>query len=326
MPRVVVFDRTGAPDVLHLVDEPLDAPGTGEVRIRIEAAGVNRLDQMMRAGHYPGPVRLPHARLGCEGTGTVDAVGPGVEGIAAGDAVIITAVPAMDLNGTYAEHTTVPATSVVPRPAGLDATGAAALWVAYSTAYGALVEKAGTRAGDHVLITAASSAVGLAAIQVARQIGAVPLAVTRTGAKKDALLAAGAEAVIATDRDDVSEAAHRLSGGVGADVILDTVMGPGLADLAKAAKPGGTLVTAGWLDPRPASFPMNWPLTILGYASFEHTLDPTVVRRIAAFLEAGLRTGALRPTVDRVFRLDDIVAAHAYLEEGHQVGKIVVTV
>ncbi|MFE4214721.1 zinc-dependent alcohol dehydrogenase family protein [Streptomyces sp. NPDC056844] len=326
MPRVVVFDRTGAPDVLHLVDEPLDEPGTGEVRIRIEAAGVNRLDQMMRAGHYPGPVRLPHARLGCEGTGIVDAVGPGVEGVAAGDAVIITAVPAMDLNGTYAAYTTVPAASVVPRPTGLDATGAAALWVAYSTAYGALVEKARTRAGDHVLITAASSAVGLAAIQVARQIGAVPLAVTRSGAKKDALLTAGAEAVIATDRDDVSEAARRHTGGAGADIILDTVMGPGLADLAKAAKPGGTLVTAGWLDPRPASFPMNWPLTILGYASFEHTLDPTVVRRIAAFLEAGLRTGALRPTVDRVFGLDDIVAAHAYLEEGHQVGKIVVTV
>ncbi|MDX3057246.1 zinc-dependent alcohol dehydrogenase family protein [Streptomyces sp. NE06-03E] len=326
MPRVVVFDRTGAPDVLHLVDEPLDEPGTGEVRIRIEAAGVNRLDQMMRAGHYPGPVRLPHARLGCEGTGTVDAVGPGVEGIAAGDAVIITAVPAMDLNGTYAEYTTVPAASVVPRPAGLDATAAAALWVAYSTAYGALVEKAATRPGDHVLITAASSAVGLAAIQVARQLGAVPLAVTRSGAKKDALLAAGAEAVIATDRDDVSEAAHRHTGGAGADIILDTVMGPGLADLSKAAKPGGTLVTAGWLDPRPASFPMNWPLTIIGYASFEHTLDPTVVRRIAAFLEAGLRTGALRPTVDRVFGLDDIVAAHAYLEEGRQVGKIVVTV
>ncbi|TXS23595.1 zinc-dependent alcohol dehydrogenase family protein [Streptomyces sp. gb1(2016)] len=326
MPRVVVFDRTGAPDVLHLVDEPLDEPGTGEVRIRIEAAGVNWLDQMMRAGHYPGPVRLPHARLGCEGTGTVDAVGPGVEGIAAGDAVIITAVPAMDLNGTYAEYTTVPAASVVPRPAGLDATAAAALWVAYSTAYGALVEKAATRPGDHVLITAASSAVGLAAIQVARQLGAVPLAVTRSGAKKDALLAAGAEAVIATDRDDVSEAAHRHTGGAGADIILDTVMGPGLADLSKAAKPGGTLVTAGWLDPRPASFPMNWPLTIIGYASFEHTLDPTVVRRIAAFLEAGLRTGALRPTVDRVFGLDDIVAAHAYLEEGRQVGKIVVTV
>ncbi|MDX3327046.1 MULTISPECIES: zinc-binding dehydrogenase [Streptomyces] len=231
-----------------------------------------------------------------------------------------------DLAGDAADEFAVPAASVVPRPAGLDATAAAALWVAYSTAYGALVEKAATRPGDHVLITAASSAVGLAAIQVARQLGAVPLAVTRSGAKKDALLAAGAEAVIATDRDDVSEAVHRHTGGAGADTILDTVMGPGLADLSKAAKPGGTLVTAGWLDPRPASFPMNWPLTIIGYASFEHTLDPTVVRRIAAFLEAGLRTGALRPTVDRVFGLDDIVAAHAYLEEGRQVGKIVVTV
>ncbi|MFG2588319.1 zinc-dependent alcohol dehydrogenase family protein [Streptomyces sp. NPDC048438] len=326
MPRVVVFDRTGAPDVLRIVDEPVTEPAAGEVRIRIEAIGVNRLDQMMRAGSYPGPVRLPQARLGCEGTGVVDAVGPGVEGPGAGDAVIITAVPEMDLNGTYAEYTTVPAASVVPRPTGLDATGAAALWVAYSTAYGALVEKAGMRPGDHVLITAASSSVGLAAIQVANQIGAVPLAVTRHTAKKEGLIAAGAAAVVVTDHEDVAEAARRHSGGAGADIILDSVMGPGLADLAKAARAGGTLVTAGWLDPRPASFPMSWPLTVLGYASFEHTLDPTVVRRIAAFLNAGLRTRALRPTVDREFGLDDIVEAHRYLDQGHQVGKIVVTV
>lgn len=326
MPRVVVFDRTGAPDVLRIAEEPVVEPAEGEVRIRIEAIGVNRLDQMMRAGSYPGPVRLPHARLGCEGTGVVDAVGPGVEGLAAGDAVLVTAVPAMDLNGTYAEYTTVPAATVVARPEGLDATGAAALWVAYSTAYGALVEKAGTRPADHVLITAASSSVGLAALQVARQIGAVPLAVTRHTAKKDRLLAAGAAAVVVTDDEDVAEAARRHSGGAGADVILDSVMGPGLADLAKAARPGGTLVTAGWLDPRPATFPMNWPLTVLGYAGFEHTLDPVVVRRIAAFLDVGLRTGALRPTVDRVFGLDDIVEAHRYLERGRQVGKIVVTV
>ncbi|MGW0781986.1 zinc-dependent alcohol dehydrogenase family protein [Streptomyces sp. NPDC002913] len=326
MPRVVVFDRTGAPDVLRIAEEPVVEPAEGEVRIRIEAVGVNRLDQMMRAGSYPGPVRLPHARLGCEGTGVVDAVGPGVEGLAAGDAVLVTAVPAMDLNGTYAEYTTVPAATVIARPERLDATGAAALWVAYSTAYGALVEKAGTRPGDHVLITAASSSVGLAAIQVARQIGAVPLAVTRHAAKKEGLLAAGAAAVVVTDDEDVAEAARRHSGGAGADIILDSVMGPGLADLAKAARPGGTLVTAGWLDPRPATFPMTWPLTILGYASFEHTLDLTVVRRIAAFLDAGLRTGALRPTVDRVFGLDEIVEAHRYLERGQQVGKIVVTV
>ena len=325
MPRVVVFDETGAPDVLHLVDEPVTEPGPGEVRVKIEAAGVNRLDQLMRSGAYPRPFQLPHARLGCEGTGTIDALGPGVDGVSAGDQVIITAVPAMDLNGTYAEYTVVPAATVIPRPAGLDANSAAALWVAYSTAYGALVEKAGMRPGDHVLITAASSSVGLAAIQVANQIGAVPLAVTRHAAKKDALEAAGAAAVIATDSDDIVKASRAYTDGAGVELILDSVMGPGLAELATAAKPGGTLVTVGWLDPRPASMPMIAPLTIYRYMSFEHVLNPVVVRRMAAFLTAGLRSGALHPTIDKVFSLDDVVDAHRHLEQGQQVGKVVVS-
>lgn len=325
MPRVVVFDETGAPDVLRVVDEPVREPNTGEVRIRIEAFGVNRLDQMVRAGQSPRPIRLPHARLGIEGAGVIDAVGPGVEDAKIGDAVIVAAVPDADVNGTYAEYTVLPATRVVARPAGLDAVSAAALWVAYSTAYGALLEKAAMRPGDHILITAASSSVGLAAIQIANQIGAIPIAVTRHAAKKDALLAHGAAAVIATDQDDVVDAARRHTDGAGVEIILDSVMGPGLAALAKAARPGGTLVTVGWLDPRPASFPAN-ALTIIRYMSFEHTLDAVAVRRIAAFLNAGLRIGALRPVVDRVFPLDDIVAAHRYLEQGHHVGKIVATV
>lgn len=326
MSRVVVFDETGPPEVLHIIDEPAGEPGAGEVRVRIQAFGINRIDQMMRAGAYPRPFRLPHARLGCEGTGIVDAVGSGVDGLSVGDAVIITAVPAMDINGTYADYTVVPASAVIPRPAGLDASTAAALWVAYSTAYGALVEKAKMQPGDHVLITAASSAVGLAAIQTANMIGAIPLAVTRRTAKKDALLAAGAAAVFATDHDDVVEATHQFTDGVGADIILDSVMGPGLSQLATAAKFSGTLVTVGWLDPRPAPMPMNAPLTIFRYMSFEHTLDSTVVRRMAAFLGAGLRNGALNPTIDAVFGLDDIVEAHRHLERGDQVGKIVVTV
>ena len=110
------------------------------------------------------------------------------------------------------------------------------------------------------------------------------------------------------------------------DIILDSVMGPGLAGLATAARSGGTLVTVGWLDPRPASMPMNAPLTIYRYMSFEHVLDPVVVRRMAAFLTAGLRAGALRPAIDRAFGLDQAAEAHRYLEEGQQVGKIVLTV
>jgi NADPH:quinone reductase len=326
MPRVVVFDETGAPDVLHIVDEPVGEPAAGEVRIKIEAIGLNRLEAMMRTGSAPRAARLPHARLGCEGTGIVDAVGPDVEGLSVGDPVLIAALPTMDINGTYADYTVVPASRVIPRPAGLDAITAAALWVSYSTSYGALIEKARIRPADYVLISGATSSAGLAAIQIARQIGAIPLAVTRRSANKPALLDAGAAAAIATDEDDLVKAAQQHAGPAGVDVILDFVLGPGLSDLANAAKPNGTLVVAGYLDPRPAPFPTKAPLTIYRYMSFEHTLDPTVVRRIAAFLGAGLRTGALRPAVDRVFTLDDVVAAHRYLDQGQQrPGKVVMT-
>lgn len=326
MPRVVVFDQTGDPDVLQVVDEPVTEPANGEVRIKIEAIGVNQLDSMMRSGTYPGPVHLPHARLGCEGTGTIDAVGEGVDQFRVGDAVIVTALPTMDRNGTYAEYTTVPVNAIIARPDGLDAVHSAALWVAGSTAYGALIEKAQMRPAGHVLITAASSGVGLAAIQVANQIGAVPIAVTRRAAKKDALLAAGAAAVIVTDEDDLRESVQSITGGVGVDIILDSVMGPGLSDLAQTARSGGTLVAVGWLDPRPAPFPFTGPLSIHRYVGFELLADPGAVRRMAAFLAAGVRSGAIQPTIDSVFALDDIAHAHRHLETGNQIGKIVVTV
>ncbi|MEW2619333.1 zinc-dependent alcohol dehydrogenase family protein [Streptomyces sp. NPDC048106] len=327
MPRVVVFDEFGGPEVMHVVEEPLAEPAAGEVRVRMEAFAVNPLDLMMRSGTSPAPVPLPRARLGVEGTGVVDALGPGTTGLKTGDPVILTAVPDASARGSYAEYTTVPASRVVARPAGLGVTEAAAVWVAYSTAYGALVEKAGMRPGDHVLITAASGGVGRAATQIARQIGAVPIAVTRHSARKDELLAAGAAAVVATDHADLAEAVGHHTGGAGADIVLDLVMGPGQRELLKAARPGGTLVAAGFLDPRPTPFPAGPPLTVFGYRSFEHTLDPVVVKRMAAFLNAGVRLGALRPAVhDEVFSLDGVVEAHRHLEEGLHAGKkIVVT-
>ncbi len=327
MPRVVVFDEFGGPEVMHVVEEQVVEPAAGEVRVRIEAFAVNPLDQMMRSGSSPAIVPLPHARLGVEGTGVIDAVGAEVAGLRIGDPVIIAAIPDASVRGSYAEYTTLPARRVVARPAGLGITEAAAIWVAYSTAYGALIEKARMRPGDHVLITAASGGVGRAAMQIANQIGAVPIAITRHTAKKDELSAAGAAAVIATDHMDVIEAVRHHTGGTGADIVLDVVMGPGQQDLLKAARPGGTLVAAGFLDPRPTSFPASTPLTIFGYRSFEHTLDPVVVKRMAAFLTAGVRLGALAPAIDKVFVLDDIVEAHRHLENGLHAGrKIVVTV
>jgi NADPH:quinone reductase-like Zn-dependent oxidoreductase len=226
MPRAVVFDEFGGPDVMHVVEEPVVEPAAGEVRVRIEAFAVNPLDQMMRSGISPAPVPLPHARLGVEGTGVVDALGPGITGLEIGDPVILTAIPDASVRGSYAEYTAVPVSRVVARPARLGITEAAAIWVAYSTAYGALVEKAGMRPGDHVLITAASGGVGRAAMQIANQIGAVPIAITRHTAKADDLFAAGAAAVIATDHADVAQAVRHHTRGTGADIVLDLVMGP----------------------------------------------------------------------------------------------------
>ncbi|SHM24438.1 zinc-dependent alcohol dehydrogenase family protein [Actinacidiphila paucisporea] len=324
MPRVVVFDEFGGPDVMRVVEEPVVEPVAGEVRVRIEAFAVNPLDQMVRSGTSPVTVPLPHARLGVEGTGVIDALGPETSGLEIGDPVILTAVPDASARGSYAEYTTVPASQVIARPSGLGITEAAAVWVAYSTAYGALVEKAGMRPGDQVLITAASSAVGRAAMQIAHQIGAVPIAVTRHAARTDDLLAAGAATVIATDNMDVVQAVRHHTGGNGADIVLDIVMGPGQQDLLKAARPGGTLVAAGFLDPRPTPFPRSTPLTIFSYRSFEHSLDGVVVKRMAAFLNAGVRLGALRPAIDKVFALNDVVEAHRHLEKGLHAGKKIV--
>jgi NADPH:quinone reductase-like Zn-dependent oxidoreductase len=131
----------------------------------------------------------------------------------------------------------------------------------------------------------------------------------------------------AADHMDAAEAVRHHTGGTGADIILDLVMDPGQQDLLKAARPGGTLVAAGYLDPRPTPFPASTPLTIFRYRSFEHTLDAVVVKRMAAFLNAGVRLGALQPAIGQVFALDDVVEAHRYLEMGLHAGKkVVVTV
>jgi NADPH:quinone reductase-like Zn-dependent oxidoreductase len=309
---------------MYVVEEAAPAPAAGEVRVKIEAFAVNPLDQMGRAGIPPVIVPLPHARLGVEGTGVVDALGAGVTGLAPGDPVIITAIPDASVRGSYAEYITIPAGRVIARPAGLGITEAAAVWVGYSTAYGALVEKAGMRPGDHVLVTAASGSVGRAALQIASMIGAVPIAVTRDTAKTGDLLGAGAAAVVAADEAGFPATVRRVTGGAGADIILDLVRGPGQQALVNAGRPGATLVVAGFLDPRPTPFPFGAGLTIISYASFEHTLDPVVVRRMAAFLGAGVRLGALRPAVDQVFKLDDVVEAHRRLESGLHAGKKIV--
>ncbi|NRQ34997.1 zinc-dependent alcohol dehydrogenase family protein [Nonomuraea sp. NN258] len=330
MTRTVRFHQFGGPDVLRIEDVPIGAPGPGELLVRVDAIGLNRAETLFRGGHYIEPVKEFPARLGAEAAGVVESVGAGVTGFEPGRPVSV--VPAFSMNdyGVYAERAIVPAAAVVARPDGLDAVGGAAVWMPYLTAYGALVEVGGMRAGDTVVLTAASSSVGLAAIRVANQVGARPIATTRTPAKRDRLRAAGAAEVIVTGEEDVVTRVRDLTGGRGAEFVFDAVAGPGVVDLARVVAPGGTLIEYGMLSGETTPYPgfqLGMPaLNMRTYTVHETTADPERLRRAVAFVASGLRSGAFEPVVDRVFSLDEIVAAHRYLEAGDQVGKIVVTV
>ena len=202
MARVVRFHETGGPEVLQIENLEVPPPGKGEVQISVKALGLNRAESMFRSGQYLEDPKLP-ARLGYEAAGTVSAVGPGVEGFKVGDAV--STIPAFSLNqyGLYGELANAPAHAVTHHPASLSWAEAAAVWMQYLTAYGALIDIARLGKGDTVLIPAASSSVGLAAIQIANRVGAAPVALTRGGSKRQALIDSGAAHVVATEEQDL---------------------------------------------------------------------------------------------------------------------------
>ncbi|MGX1549144.1 TniQ family protein [Streptomyces adustus] len=326
--KQVQFDAIGGPEVLILRKVPTPVPGAGEVLIRVDAIGLNRAEIMYREGRYFYQPSFP-STLGYEAAGAVEAVGEDVTGFAAGDSVGVVPAFLQTDYGTYGDLVLVPASSVVPRPTGIDPIKASAVWMAYLTAYGALAENGFVRPGDHVLITAASSSVGLAAIQTAHRIGAIPIATTRRADKKQALLDAGATHVIVTDDEDLPARIKEITGGEGVRLAFDPIAGPGVNTIAQGIAPGGSLVVYGALDPRPTPLPnaQSFPaLTTRTYTLFEITTDAERLRRGVAFVNAGLSDGSFDPVIDRVFDLSDIVEAHRHMASNTQIGKIVVTV
>ncbi|MEV6796297.1 zinc-dependent alcohol dehydrogenase family protein [Streptomyces sp. NPDC051320] len=328
MTKLVQFDRLGGPEVLTLRDVEVRSPGAEEVRIRVDAIGLNRAEIMYREGAYFYQPVFP-STLGYEAAGVVEAVGEGVDSVAAGDLVAVVPSFLQSEYGTYGDHVILPASAVVARPANVAATTVAAMWMAYITAYGPLAESGRVRPGDYVLITAASSSVGLAAIQIARHIGAIPIATTRGPGKKHRLLDAGAADVVVTDDEDLPARIQQITGGQGVRLAFDPIAGPGVETLAQAIAPGGHLVVYGALDPRITPLPnaQSFPaLNSSTYTLFEITSDPERLRRAVAFVNAGLASGSFTPVVDKTFDLSDIAGAHRYMEANGQVGKIVVTV
>jgi len=331
MARVVHFYQTGGPEVLQIEDETIGEPGAGEARIRIQSIGLNRAEAAFRSGTYIEQPVFP-SRIGYEASGIIEALGDAKSGFNAGDPVCILPEFSMTRYGVCAESAIVPSAALIKRPVELNEIESAAVWMPYMTAWGALSELAPFTASDAVIITAASSSVGLAAIQVAHRLGALPIAVTRTAEKRDALLASGAPHVIVSAEENIAERVMAITHGKGARMVFDPIAGPGVSDLAAALGPRGVFVIYGNLSGRGHETPfpymqaMRKSLTMRPYLIFADMANKARHAAACEFILSGLKDKSLKPIIAKTFTLDQIVDAYQYLESNQQIGKVVVTV
>ena len=327
MTKVVRIYRHGGPEELRFEELDIGEPGAAEVRLKIEAIGLNRSEAAFRAGEYPVTPKFP-TLIGYEGVGIVEALGADVQGFEVGERVCVLPNFRLGEYGIYGERAIVPARSLLSPPPGLTLVEAASIWMQYFTAL-AIIEIAHAAIGDYVVVRAASSSVGLAAIQLANWAGAVPIAATRTSAKAPALREQGAKHVIPTDETDLVAEVQRITRGKGARIIFDPVGGPDIEKLALAAAEEGIIFIYGGLSGKPTPYP-HWPaalkgLSIRGWVASSIWNRPERFARNRALILQGLASGNLRPVIAKTFPFSQIVAAHRYLESNQQIGKIVVT-
>jgi NADPH:quinone reductase-like Zn-dependent oxidoreductase len=319
----------GGPEVLVLEDVPDPSPGSGEVLIRLHASALNHLDVWIRRG-LPS---VPKPRiLGADGAGVVEALGEGVVDLEPGRPVVIN--PGVEQadgsihvigehgDGTNAELIAVPATNVYPIPDGLSFEEAAAFPLVFETAYRMLVTRAGLREDEWILLWGIGSGVSTAGLAIARALGARTIVTSSSDAKLARAMELGADAVVNHANSDVKAAVREITDGHGADVVIDHVgEATWRTSLDVAARDGRIAVCGATTGPNPpAALHRVWwkQLTILGStmgtkADFEGAYDL-------------IATGRARPVVDEVVPLDEIRAAHARLEAGEQLGKIVLSI
>jgi NADPH2:quinone reductase len=321
--RTIAIARPGGPEVLVPEDRPIPEPGPGELRLRLAFAGVNRPDLLQRAGLYappPGASDLP----GLEGAGHVDALGPGAEGFAVGDAAC-----ALLPGGGYAEYVVVPAAHCLPVPAGMGLREAACLPEALFTVWSNVFLRAGLKGGERFLVHGGASGIGTTAIPLARAFGARVFATAGGPERAAACEALGAERGIDRHREDFV-AVLREAGG--ADVVLCMVGGPYLGRNLRAMAEEGRLVQIAYLEGARAECDLNLVmrkrLTVTG-----STLRPQSVAAKAA-IAASLRRevwpllaqGRLAPVIAGEWPLEQAAEAHRRLEAGGVVGKLVLRV
>jgi len=317
MLAIAIRDGAGPASALHPVQLPIPAPRSGEILIRVRAAGVNRPDLLQRAGNYPPPPGAPDT-LGLEVAGeVVVAAGRWREG---------DKVCALLGGGGYAEYATVDARHALPIPTGLDYTAAAALPETVFTVYANAFEHGALKAGETLLVHGATSGIGVAAIQMARAAGAKVIATARGADKAAQARQLGADVAVDTTHEDFGAAA-KAAGGV--DVALDMVGAPYFAATLDALKTGGRIVYiaalgGGTLDMSVRQIMMKRAV-LTGSTLRPRSADEKA--RLAAEVERvvwpWIASGKVRAIIDRTFALADAAGAHAHLESGQHFGKIV---
>ena len=326
--KIVRFHQTGPAEVLQFDELPLPEPASGEVRLRVKALGLNRAEVMFRNGQYLETPVFP-SKNGYEAAGIIEAVGPGVDTSWIGKtASTVPGTFKLSDHGVYGEVAVVPLHGIAEYPSTLSYEQGASIWMQYLTAYGALIWLGQVAKGDFVVITAASSSVGIAAIEMVKVEGAISIAVTRTAAKKAQLLKLGADHVIVTDEEDLVSRVNKITSGKGSRIVFDPIGGKILESLAAVAAPRGIILEYGALASEPTIYPLFTALakglTIRGYTLFEVTSD-LVFPKAKQYVFDHLASGAFKPLIDKSFPFAEIVEAHRYMESNAQIGKIVVT-
>jgi NADPH:quinone reductase len=321
MAKAIRFERTGGPEVLQWVDSDLPPPAPGEVRMRNTAVGLNFIDTYHRSGLYP--VELPSG-LGGEAAGVIEAVGEGVDGMVAGDRVA-TFGPAL---GAYATARNVNAATLLKLPDDIDDDTAAAALLKGCTAEFLIERCARVQPGDTVLVHAAAGGVGQIAVQWLKAIGAVVIAAVGTRDKAAIVQRLGADHVLLSREDDIAARVREITGGLGADVVLDGVGKASWAASLAATRRRGIIVSFG-----NASGPVEGvALSALARAGSLFVTRPTMFDYYVTAEERGagsarlwtmLRSGAVKVEIGQRFALQDAANAHRALEAGETVGSTV---
>ena len=320
--KAITIPEPGGADALVLADVPSPEPAEGEVRIRVAAAGVNRADIMQRKGFYdPPPGSSPYP--GLEVSGTIDALGEGVEGWAMGDEVC-----ALLVGGGYAEQVCAPATQVLPVPAGVSLEDAAALPEVVCTVWSNVFMTANLLPGQTLLVHGGSSGIGTMAIQLAREVGA-RVAVTAGSAEKlQACKALGAEVLVNYREQDFVEEIKAATDGAGADVILDNMGAKYLARNVDALAAGGRLVVIGLQGGTTAELNLNTLLrkraAVIATSLRARPLPEkaAIVAAVREHVWPLVESGRVRPVVHSRHPLGEAAAAHREMESSGHIGKI----